>query len=79
MFHELQNPLNLVNNFSEVNKELIIEMKNELRSGNLEEAISITDNVEENELKISHHGKRADAIVKGVLQHSQVSTGKKEP
>jgi len=77
--HEIQNPLNFVNNFSEVNKELIIEMKNELRSGNLEDAISIADNVEENELKISHHGQRADAIVKGMLQHSRVSTGKKEP
>jgi signal transduction histidine kinase len=77
--HEIQNPLNFVNNFSEVNKELIIEMKNELRSGNLEDAISIADNVEENELKISHHGQRADAIVKGMLQHSRASTGKKEP
>jgi two-component system, NtrC family, sensor kinase len=76
--HEIQNPLNFVNNFSEVNTELIEEMKNELNSGNKEETISIANDIKENQLKINHHGKRADAIVKGMLQHSQGSTGQKE-
>ncbi len=76
--HEIQNPLNFINNFSEVNTELIAEMKNELLSNNNEEAISIANHIEENEEKISHHGKRADAIVKGMLQHSRMSTGQKE-
>ncbi|CAN5413193.1 hypothetical protein BH10BAC2_BH10BAC2_42330 [soil metagenome] len=77
--HEIQNPLNFVNNFSEVNTELIEEMKTELKAGNNEEAIAIANDIKENEEKISHHGKRAEAIVKGMLQHSQASTGKKEP
>jgi len=77
--HEIQNPLNFVNNFSEVNKELIDELQQEVRSGNAEEVISISNDIKENEEKILHHGKRADAIVKGMLQHSRVSTGKKEP
>jgi C4-dicarboxylate-specific signal transduction histidine kinase len=77
--HEIQNPLNFVNNFSEVNAELIGEMKQELQAGNNEEAIAIANDLEQNLEKINHHGKRADAIVKGMLQHSQTSTGKKEP
>jgi signal transduction histidine kinase len=77
--HEIQNPLNFVNNFSEVNAELIEEMKNELKSGNINEAISISHHIGENEKKISSHGKRADAIVKGMLQHSRGSKGAKEP
>jgi two-component system, NtrC family, sensor kinase len=77
--HEIQNPLNFVNNFSEVNKELIDEMKSELRSGNIDDAITISNNIQDNEEKISQHGKRADAIVKGMLQHSQISSGVKEP
>jgi two-component system NtrC family sensor kinase len=77
--HEIQNPLNFVNNFSEVNTELIDELKNELNSNNKEQAISIADDIRENEQKINHHGKRADAIVKGMLQHSRASTGQKEP
>ena len=76
--HEIQNPLNFVNNFSEVNKELLDEMENELYAGNNEEAISIAKDIKENEEKINQHGKRADAIVKGMLQHSRVSTGQKE-
>ena len=76
--HEIQNPLNFVNNFSEVNTELIDEMKNELLADNKEEAISIANDIKENEQKINHHGKRADAIVKGMLQHSRSSTGQKE-
>jgi signal transduction histidine kinase len=77
--HEIQNPLNFVNNFSEVNKELLVEMKDEMNKGNLGEANSIANNVIDNEQKINHHGKRADAIVKGMLQHSRSSSGVKEP
>ena len=77
--HEIQNPLNFVNNFSEVNKELISEMKEEIEKGHFDEVKIIAGDIEENEEKINHHGKRADAIVKGMLQHSRASTGKKEP
>ena len=77
--HEIQNPLNFINNFSEVNNELIVELREEMNIGNLEMAKALTDMIEENELKINHHGKRADLIVKGMLQHSRVSTGQKEP
>ncbi len=77
--HEIQNPLNFVNNFSEVNTELIDEMKQELQSGNTDEAIAIANDIADNEQKINHHGKRADAIVKGMLQHSRTSSGTKDP
>ena len=77
--HEIQNHLNFVNNFSEVNTEFLEEMKEQLAMGNKQEAIEIANDIKENELKINHHGKRADAIVKGMLQHSQSSSGKKEP
>jgi two-component system, NtrC family, sensor kinase len=76
--HEIQNPLNFVNNFSEVNKELLVELKDEIKKGNLDEVNAIADDVISNEEKINHHGKRADAIVKGMLQHSSSGTGKKE-
>ena len=77
--HEIQNPLNFVNNFSEVNREMIDELADELKSGNVEEALAIAADIKENEEKINHHGKRADAIVKGMLEHSRASTGQKEP
>ena len=77
--HEIQNPLNFVNNFSEVNKEMIDELQTELRSGKVDEAIDISNDIRSNEEKINHHGKRADAIVKGMLQHSRSSTGVREP
>ena len=77
--HEIQNPLNFVNNFSEVSNELLDEMKTELATGNKEEAIIIADDVKQNLEKILHHGKRADAIVKGMLQHSHSSSAVKEP
>ena len=77
--HEIQNPLNFVNNFSDVNTELIDELKIELTAGNTQSANGIADDIKENEKKINHHGKRADAIVKNMLQHSRTSTGKKEP
>ena len=77
--HEIQNPLNFVNNFSEVSKELLDEMKTELNNGNTTDAKDIADDVIQNLEKINHHGKRADAIVKGMLQHSRSSSGVKEP
>ncbi len=77
--HEIQNPLNFVNNFSEVNTELIDELEQEADSGNLGQVRYIAKSIKENEEKISHHGKRADAIVKGMLQHSQAGSGEKEP
>ena len=77
--HEIQNPLNFVNNFSDVNTELIDEAEQEIDKGNISEAKSILSDIKENEEKINHHGKRADAIVKGMLQHSQSSKGQKEP
>ncbi len=76
--HEIQNPLNFVNNFSEVNKELLGEMSQEIEKGNLDEAKILARAVMENCEKVSHHGKRADAIVKGMLQHSRKSSGLKE-
>jgi len=76
--HEIQNPLNFVNNFSEVSDELIDEMKQELANGNMQQANDIADDLKQNLEKINHHGKRADAIVKGMLQHSRSSTGQKE-
>ncbi len=77
--HEIQNPLNFVNNFSEVNEELLTEMKEELDKGNIDDAKAIANDAIENQQKILHHGKRADAIVKGMLQHSSSGSGKKEP
>ena len=77
--HEIQNPLNFVNNFSEVNKELLAEMRDEITKGNYHEVNALARDVEENEEKINHHGRRADAIVKGMLQHSRKSSGQKEP
>jgi two-component system NtrC family sensor kinase len=77
--HEIQNPLNFVNNFSDLNTELIDEMKEALKSGDMETAMNIADDIRENDEKINHHGKRADAIVKGMLQHSRSSSGLKEP
>ena len=75
--HEIQNPLNFVNNFSEVNTELIGELKEEIKHNNIEQIKSIADNIAQNEEKISFHGRRADAIVKGMIQHSRSSNGKK--
>src|SRR5436190_2301491 len=77
--HEIQNPLNFINNFSEVNKELLQEMKEEVDSGNTEAVKTIANDIIYNQEKINEHGKRADAIVKGMLQHSGNSSGVKEP
>ena len=76
--HEIQNPLNFVNNFSEINIELIDDMQHAVQSGNINEVSAISTSLKDNEKKILHHGKRADAIVKGMLQHSRVSAGEKE-
>ena len=77
--HEIQNPLNFVNNFSEVNDELVKELTTEADKGNLDEVRAIAKDIKFNSEKINHHGKRADAIVKGMLQHSRSSSGVKEP
>ncbi|MGB5499471.1 MAG: two-component regulator propeller domain-containing protein, partial [Maribacter sp.] len=77
--HEIQNPLNFVNNFSEVNKELLVELNEEIQKGNFDEVKALAKDVTDNEEKIIFHGKRADAIVKGMLQHSRSSSGVKEP
>ena len=76
--HEIQNPLNFVNNFSEVSGEMIDEMNGALEKGDLEDAKAIASDIQQNLSKIAHHGKRADSIVKGMLQHSRSSTGQKE-
>ncbi|MCH6235771.1 ATP-binding protein [Cognataquiflexum rubidum] len=77
--HEIQNPLNFVNNFSEVSTELLDEMNEELDKGDIEEAKFISKDIKENLIKINHHGKRADAIVKGMLEHSKRGSGQREP
>ncbi|PKP50220.1 MAG: two-component sensor histidine kinase [Bacteroidetes bacterium HGW-Bacteroidetes-1] len=77
--HEIQNPLNFVNNFSEVSYEMIDEMWEEIEKEDLEESKALAYDVKSNLEKILHHGKRADAIVKGMLQHSRSSAGVKEP
>jgi len=76
--HEIQNPLNFVNNFAEVNTELIDEMEQKIDSGIFTDVKSIAKDIRENGQKINQHGKRADAIVKSMLQHSSVSSGQKE-
>jgi signal transduction histidine kinase/ligand-binding sensor domain-containing protein len=77
--HEIQNPLNFVNNFSEVSNELLDEMNEEIEKGNLNDVKALASDVKQNLEKVLHHGKRADAIVKGMLQHSRTSSGVKEP
>ena len=77
--HEIKNPLNFVNNFSEVNTELIEEMQQEIDKGKLDDVKVIAANIKDNQQKITYHGKRADEIVKSMLQHSRSSTGVKEP
>lgn len=77
--HEIQNPLNFVNNFSEVSMELMDEMEEEIDKGDLEEAKIIAIDIKQNLEKINYHGKRADSIVKGMLQHSRAGNNVKEP
>ena len=77
--HEIQNPLNFVNNFSGLNRELMAEMKDELVKGNYDEVRALAEDIEENGEKISKHGERADAIIKSMLEHSHGTTGEKQP
>jgi signal transduction histidine kinase len=77
--HEIQNPLNFVNNFSEVSEELIDEMREELEKGNMKMVLEISDDLKENLSKIKHHGRRADGIVKGMLEHSRSNATDKKP
>ena len=77
--HEIQNPLNFVNNFAEVSGEMLDEMHEELEKGDTTEAIAIATDLKTNLEKINHHGQRASSIVKGMLEHSRASTGVKEP
>jgi signal transduction histidine kinase len=77
--HEIQNPLNFVNNFSEVNTELIDEAETAIDEGKSNDAKELLMNLRNNQIKINEHGKRTDAIVKGMLQHSRSSSGLKEP
>jgi signal transduction histidine kinase len=76
--HEIQNPLNFVNNFSEINAELMQEMEQEIKSGNTSDALALADTIRQNIDKVNDHGKRADSIVKSMLQHSRSSSGQKE-
>jgi len=77
--HEIQNPLNFVNNFSEVSVELLEELTEEAKAGHNEDVIAIAGDLTQNLQKINHHGKRADGIVKGMLEHSRSHSGQKEP
>jgi signal transduction histidine kinase len=77
--HEIQNPLNFVNNFSEVNKEMLLVLEADIKNGNIADALALTTNIIQNEEKINNHGKRADAIVKGMLKHFRTRSGQKEP
>src|SRR6185436_16878050 len=78
--HEIQNPLNFINNFSEVNKELLVELKEEIEKGDGNAVKAIANDIIRNEEKINHRGQRADAIVKSMLQHSRSNNNAvKEP
>jgi signal transduction histidine kinase len=77
--HEIQNPLNFVNNFSDINAELAGEILDAAAKGDLEEVKALAEDIKSNQGKISEHGKRADSIVKNMLQHSRISSGAKEP
>ena len=74
--HEIQNPLNFVNNFAEVSAEMLLEMDAELDKGDIQEAKAISADLQQNLSKINHHGQRASAIVKGMLEHSRVATSR---
>jgi signal transduction histidine kinase len=76
--HEIQNPLNFVNNFSELSKELLDEMNEEIENGDLEEVKAISSDINQNLEKITHHGQRASSIVKGMLDHSRTGSGEKQ-
>ncbi|MBO0932405.1 sensor histidine kinase [Fibrella aquatilis] len=77
--HEIQNPLNFVNNFAEVSADMLAELKDELAADHKQDVLDIADSLTTNLRKITHHGKRADGIVRGMLQHAQSSSGNREP
>jgi len=77
--HEIQNPLNFVTNFSETGAEIAGDIKDEISKGNSTEAAALVDELQDTLSKIQHHGKRADSIVRGMLQHSRASTGERQP
>jgi signal transduction histidine kinase len=77
--HEIQNPLNFVNNFSEVSTELIEELREEIKADRKDDALALADDLNQNLQKISQHGSRASSIVKGMLEHSRSSTGERQP
>ena len=77
--HEIQNPLNFVNNFSEVNQELLIDLQTEIDKGDDKAVTELLQDLHSNNVKINQHGKRADSIIKSMLQHSRSSSGDKEP
>jgi two-component system NtrC family sensor kinase len=77
--HEIQNPLNFVNNFSELSTELMEELDQETHLGNTDQIKLIAHDIKENLTKITRHGQRASSIVKGMLEHSRTSSGEKEP
>jgi len=79
--HEIQNPLNFVNNFSEMSVELAKELKDEVKKSEKDWELieDLANDLTQNQEKINHHGKRASSIVKGMLEHSRTSTGVKEP
>ncbi len=76
--HEIQNPLNFINNFSELNSELAAELHHALETGDLEDAKALAHDIKANQQKVVHHGKRADSIVKSMLQHSRGSGNARE-
>jgi len=75
--HEIKNPLNFINNFSEISNELLDEVKTELQNKNEEEVAGLIEDLKQNLDKINQHGKRADSIVKGMLLHSRGTSGEK--
>ena len=77
--HEIQNPLNFVNNFSEVSTELVDELKEEITADRKSDALDIADALTQNLQKITQHGQRASSIVRGMLEHARTSTGEKLP
>jgi signal transduction histidine kinase len=76
--HEIQNPLNFVNNFSEVSVDLLQELEKEISKDNLDEAAGLLADLKQNLQKIGSHGKRASSIVRGMLDHSRANSGSKE-
>ncbi len=77
--HEIQNPLNFVNNFADVSTELLTELKEAQAAGDVEEVMALADDLTQNMQKISQHGQRAAGIVRGMLEHSRASTGERTP